>query len=181
MNNQGRLRREDIELIAYDILKKLNLLKEPIELSGVLKHYNISLYEKDLDDDVSGFLHVKDNKPVIVNENHHPNRKRFTVAHELGHFFIHAKNTKDALFIDKNYSGIFHRNQKSTKGTDDKEIEANIFAAAFLMPKQLLKKALDNNGYDILDDSSFYVLAKRFSVSQQALAFRMAKLDFVVG
>ena len=51
-----------------------------------------------------------------------PARDRFTVAHELGHLFLHHREGM----------GVARYNRS---GTDLAEVEANWFAAAFLMPE----------------------------------------------
>ncbi len=51
-----------------------------------------------------------------------PLRDNFTIAHELGHYFMHYKKD-DGVKLFARF------------GNDIKEIQANRFAAAFLMPK----------------------------------------------
>lgn len=76
--------------------------------------------------------------PVIYIHNGMPvSRKTFTLAHELGHHFLHEN---DKLRLDDlDYS-------KDDKDTYE-ESEANYFAASLLVPKDLLTKKI-NEGLD---------------------------------
>jgi Zn-dependent peptidase ImmA (M78 family) len=83
------------------------------------------------DPEHTGSLYVEaPNKFRIVVPSHtSPERDRFTLAHELGHYVLHylwAKK-KDPQFPD--------RVMAFRRGSDRIEWEANWFAAAFLMPE----------------------------------------------
>lgn len=66
-------------------------------------------------------------------------RKKFTIAHELGHLFLHmGYMTNEELW--NNQTDAFHR-----EGISEQESQANEFAAAFLMPQKLYKQVLDQN------------------------------------
>ncbi len=167
----------EIETKAAELLKKHNLFKAPVkvlELAGKLK---IDVTYEDLDDEISGVLVFADNGNVGMglNDFHHSNRQRFTIAHELGHFVLHR--TQKNLFIDA--SPTYYRDQKSTKGNDDVEIQANAFAAALLMPKELIHQTLKDNKLDYLDEYDISKLANIFQVSEQALTIRLVRLDLI--
>jgi Zn-dependent peptidase ImmA (M78 family) len=74
------------------------------------------------------------------------------------------------------------RMKSSNHSKDMREVEANAFAAALLLPEELIKKALKEikNGIDMSSDSKeIQKLAKTFEVSQQALLIRLGKLGLV--
>lgn len=59
-------------------------------------------------------------------------RKLFSLAHELGHLFIHMGfGNKARWIVERDYVESYAR-----KGYDEEEFEANEFAAALLMPKK---------------------------------------------
>jgi len=60
-------------------------------------------------------------------------RIRFTIAHELGHYYLH----RDYLL-----SGKSHGSQSNFRSADEMEQEADEFAAALLMPMELFRKAV---------------------------------------
>jgi len=86
-----------------------------------------------------------------------PNRDRFTVAHELGHYILHSKFGETPMIAHREDHNIAER-------------EANWFAAALLMPKDIFihksKEGLSNSE-----------LSSYFKVSQQAIEVRKKVLD----
>ena len=64
----------------------------PVDVDSVAQSYGIEIRKDDVSDKLSGFLvrSTKGGNPIIgVNCKHHPNRQRFTIAHELGHYLLH--------------------------------------------------------------------------------------------
>ena len=118
-------------------------------------------------------IYIKDGIPLIgVNSLHHPNRQRFTIAHELGHLEMHRELITSTVHVDKKFP-VLMRDSVAATGTDEIEIAANSFAAALLMPQELLEKALGTVAFDIEDSSPLDELAKRFKVSRQTLEYRI--------
>ena len=129
-------------------------------------------------DDVSGVLVVQDGRGVIgVNAGQAPVRQRFTIAHEIGHYELHRHRM--AVFIDKQFLGpmfAVFRDGKSATGEDQREREANAFAAGLLMPERLVMQAVTHLRADVEDESVIEELARHFDVSRQAMTFRVANL-----
>lgn len=113
------------------------------------------------------------NRAIIgVNWDHHPNRQRFTIAHEIGHLILHQGET----YVDKGYRFNF-RGLESGSGTKNEEIEANRFAAALLMPTRLLKAIFQEHAFDLTgNDDDLRALAEKFGVSTQAMAIRLSRV-----
>lgn len=174
-----------IENIATKTLIDYNLLKAPIDLERLAKKLKISIEEQDLDDDISGFLLKNNGKATVgINMYHADVRKRFTLAHEIGHFKLH--NIESPIFVDYSYKGsmlrskesnkIFRRNNNDVNPTMEKE--ANFFAANLLMPKMLVKEEIEklNNSLDY--DNKVSKLAEVFEVSTQAMDYRLKSLSY---
>lgn len=167
-----------IEEKAELLLKENEFYNIGFDIDELVKKLNIELVKRnfDFDGDISGLLAVSNNKVVIsVNSGEDPKRQRFTIAHELGHFALHSKD--QPLFVDK-APKVMYRNNASATGGILKEREANAFAAALLMPKDLISQAIDNcdlGGYDIVEK-----LAKDFNVSEQAMSFRLSNLGYYI-
>jgi Zn-dependent peptidase ImmA (M78 family) len=131
----------------------------------------------------SGFI-VRDEenlRKIVIgaNKSHHPHRQRFTIAHELGHFLLHKGET---VHVDEGRGAlaINLRDSESSKGEDNEEKEANLFAAELLMPAKFLKKDLEGKSFDLLADTTLLDgLAKKYQVSTQALTFRLANLGYI--
>ena len=119
----------------------------------------------------------RDNDRTIigVNSAHSSTRQRFTIAHEIGHLFLH----KGKLFVD---TPVSFRDAKSSSATDRGEIEANAFAAELLMPRDMVitevQKRLAKNTR-LSSESLIEELAEVFTVSQQAIEYRLKNLGIL--
>jgi Zn-dependent peptidase ImmA (M78 family) len=121
-----------------------------------------------------GMVHrSSDGTAVIgVNSLDAPNRQRFTIAHEIGHLLLH----KDERFHVDEKSVIGLRNDRSSMATDEREIEANQFAAELLMPRGFLDKDLNGLPDDIEAEDAVSRLAQKYQVSVQAMTVRLTAL-----
>lgn len=170
------------EKVAYSLLEEHAVSQPEVPIEKIIKDLKINLVYEPLDADISGFLFRDETtgKSIIcVNENHTTNRKRFTIAHELGHFLLH--NGSEDTHIDRGFT-INFRNSISSQAINKREIEANAFAAALLMPEELLIPAVLEkleNGVDIVDESGLKDIAKKFKVSEHALCIRLGKLGYL--
>jgi Zn-dependent peptidase ImmA (M78 family) len=82
-----------------------------------------------------GFTIKKDNDIVIfTNSCSRLSREIFTLAHEIGHVIMHLD--KENSFIDDNVT-------INDRSTDEKEQEANYFAACLLMPSDDVDRFID--------------------------------------
>jgi Zn-dependent peptidase ImmA (M78 family) len=158
---------------AQHLLASLNIRSAPTPVEKIAKALGVHVRFSPFDDELSGMIYVKDGVPIIgVNSLHHPNRQRFTIAHELGHFELHRQMITDQVHVDKNFPALM-RDPKSGTGTERIEIEANQFAAELLMPRESIERALAGIQFDIDDDGPMEEIAKKFRVSTQALQYRI--------
>lgn len=155
------------------------LLKEhgtnlPIDIAAIVKSQGIGVRLQPMEESVSGMLVIRDDRAATIgiNQSHHPNRQRFTLAHELGHYLLHGKRTR--VFVDS--STMFFRAGLAAEGTDKVEIEANAFAAELLMPESALRDITRHQPLDAFDDRAIQSLAAKFGVSVRALTIRLTKL-----
>lgn len=161
---------------AQELLTELGFRSLPIPVEKIAKALGAQIRFSPLDQELSGMIYIKDGIPIIgVNSLHHPNRQRFTIAHELGHLALHRDLITSTVHVDKKFP-VLMRDSISATGTDVVEIEANNFAAALLMPKNLLEEALQKVEFDIEDASPLDDLAKRFRVSRQTLEYRISSV-----
>ena len=168
----------DIERIVNNIIEKNNISETPVNIEKICQYYDIEVEPIDAEDNLSGFFLVNDKKIKMIgyNKNHSDNRKRFTIAHEFGHFQLHLQSDQK-FFIDNNSK--FFRNEKSSSGELKQEREANAFAAALLMPVPLLERELEkiNDNEDI--DSIVTFLSSRFLVSEESMRYRLINLGVI--
>lgn len=144
----------------------------PIDVHRIARAEGISIVEYALDDATSGLIVKAPSGTVTigVNAGHATTRKRFTVAHELGHFKMH--NGGAEMFVDK-------RDRRAALGIDKREIEANRFAAALLMPESLLYARLGGDLVNASDSEKLQALAAEFDVSLHAMMIRLSVLNLI--
>lgn len=159
------------EKAAQLVLAATGSRGRPVDVFSVARALGIQVQSVPLDDELSGMAFIRDgNRVIIVNSQHHPNRQRFTAAHELGHHTIHAEHLQTNVHVDKK---IFKRNARSRTGEDIFEVEANTFAAELLIPKSELRTL---GLIDVNDEQRITELAREFRVSQSAMAIRIDNL-----
>ena len=160
---------------ARELLEEAHVQKPPVPVEKIARSLGIRLVFESLEDvDVSGFYYRKGDQRLIgVNATHAPARRRFTIAHELGHAVLSAH---DNLHVDRSF---LLRDANSARGVDRLEIEANAFAAELLMPAEHLQRRL-RDGVNLDDPNSFRQLADEFGVSTQALLIRLSNLPFIL-
>ena len=164
---------------AEALLVRLNIIKVPVPVERIAKAQGAVLRYEPLDEELSGMIYLKQDTPrIVVNALHHPNRQRFTIAHEIGHLILHREHISTAVHVDKEFRIDFrlNRDTKSTLGTDYIEIEANQFAASILMPRSFIERLMEDKEYDFDNEGPIRDLARRLRVSKQALQYRIGNL-----
>ena len=186
------------ELIEKKAIEARQKLKKPdkcnIDMKELMQIYNIKYISKKLPDNISGASMTTENgkQIIVVNDDQPTNRKKFTIAHELGHFLLRhgtALNTQDKGIKDSEIekhkipSQILFRDAKTSEGSDWREVEANYFAASLLMPRNILnneiKKLVCEKSKPYLSESDVWELAGKFKVSTVAMSIRLSRLGFI--
>ncbi len=168
------IRSAQITKKVNELLQKFGITAPPIPVRKIARRCGariVSISDADMD----GFIYQEEREIVIgVNREQAPVRQRFTIAHELGHLFLHDHNV---LHIDRGFQ-VRLRNNLSTQGVNIDEMEANRFAAELLMPINFLREDLESRLFDFADDASLCELAKRYGVSTQAISIRINGLGY---
>lgn len=159
---------------AQQILEENNIsLSPPIDLYLLLKRLHISVLGEDFSDIeyTVGYEHgeilgaaisKEDLLTIFYRINDSENRKRFTIAHELGHCALHTENLK-AEHVEL---------RKNSNSEDYKEKAANIFAGELLIPENTLRDI-----YGRLLNPSLSTLAQIFKVSTSVMEMRLEHLS----
>jgi len=165
---------------AEELIASLKITRPPVKVEDVAKHLGLRVMLMDLEDGVSGLLITKPGAAsIVVHSADAVARQRFSIAHEIGHFFLnHQFESGEHVHVDRGYR-ISHRDQKSSSGTDLKEIEANQFAASLLMPTTLVMNSVGALDTKELRDEHVTQLAKEFNVSEQAMTIRLSVLGLL--
>lgn len=162
-------RRAREPIIAAKVEETLELTmvsKIPINLNQVVRQLCLVVEQGSLEGDLEGMLATDGEVgAILINASvANPQRRRFTLAHEIGHFVLHR---------DKH---AFHDTAAELRdySTSTVEVEANTFASMLLMPTSLLPESVgrDKPSLEQADDVS-----ARFNVSLEATLRRMIGLS----
>jgi Zn-dependent peptidase ImmA (M78 family) len=163
----------ELERKAAEILSSHNLTTVPIDLLALAARSNITVNNARFSDRNMAGMIVKrgDEVSILVNGDDSPLRKRFTIAHELGHYFLHL--SEDGEFVDTELTLYRQRppDEHSASARERrKEIQANGFAAALLMPESQVRRYWKER-------KSIDELARIFNVSTEAMGYRLDALE----
>lgn len=152
----------------------------PVDIIAIAKRLGFTIHEfATFPSDVVGAMFltlseklrklVPSSKLIGLNKNYDLAHKRFAVAHELGHYFLH----KDRCLNGAN--PVFFHTKDDENGI---EAEACKFAALILMDKRIFKKMysdmkLNDKNRDI---DIIRTLSKKFNVPQKAIQRRITEL-----
>lgn len=172
------IRRKKIRARVNELLEHHRVTDAPVPVMKIVKASGARIALESLDGDLCGFLYRDKVQAVIgVNTRHPEARQAFTLCHELGHLLLHDQD--EALHYDRGFK-VRLRSDKSSEGSDEAEIEANLFAAELLMPAQFVERDLANiDGIDLQDDGTIEELADKYRVSKQAMLYRLNYLGYI--
>jgi Zn-dependent peptidase ImmA (M78 family) len=168
---------------ALRLLHKHHIHKPPVPVEDIARGEGAQIARHRFDGTESGFT-LRDGEHTIigVNTRTSPRRQRFTIAHEVGHFILHD----DAPLIIDHSMRVYWRNEVSSMATDEQEIEANAFAAALLMPRELVISHLksyiseiENSRRALSREDLIAHLAREFDVSAEAMGYRLINLGIL--
>lgn len=164
------------EQAAQRLLDELGVTTPSISVEDIARHCGAVVARERFRRDLSGMLvRGDDADPTVigVNSTHHPRRQRFTIAHEIGHLKLH----KGKVTVDSGLRVDF-RDASSPSMQDERD--ANAFAAALLMPADLVSDAAEPH---VSAGATRAVLigelARTFDVSEEAMGYRLLNLGFL--
>lgn len=173
--------KEEICVLAEDIALKYNPSGlSPFPYEKITEdHADLEIVLVDVAQGISGaiiFLSDINRFRIIINKNKPATRQNFTIAHEIGHYFLHKDKIKinENLLVDGENSldgsNILFRLDATE--TTLIETEANNFAAALIMPTKLVQDAW-------LSLKDVEECAKIFNVSVSAMSIRLERLKLI--
>lgn len=152
---------------ANQLIERAGVMRPPVDVARLAAHCGALVIQHPLPDALSGLVFAVGTGAVIgVNQEHHPNRQRFSIAHELGHFLLSHHEA------DGSSSAGFHLDLADTTppGYDwAHERAANDFAADLLMPRRFVQIEFERDPHPSR-------LAKTFEVSEIAMGYRLVDL-----
>ncbi|HVN75226.1 MAG TPA: ImmA/IrrE family metallo-endopeptidase [Thermoanaerobaculaceae bacterium] len=166
---------------AQQLLEQAGITKPPVRVETLAKHVGARVrHEPFSGEGLSGMAYRQPDGRLFIGVNalHPRTRRRFTIAHEIAHLILHQH---EDLHIDEAFV-IELRNDRSSMAVDEKEIEANQFAAELLMPAAWLRDDLHDRRIDLeSDNEAIAELAAKYQVSVQAMTIRLSALGAVRG
>jgi Zn-dependent peptidase ImmA (M78 family)/transcriptional regulator with XRE-family HTH domain len=163
---------EDAARKAQEVRSYLQLGMGPInDMDSVADLLGITVFRVGLGADLSTalsgafFNHPGVGFAILVNLDMTPGRRRFTVAHEIGH-------------------ALFHSNEKfilSRPHGNAKEHFADLFASEFLMPMEGIRRMLEENGAGprVSDPADVIHLQRYFNVSYATALVRLLRANVI--
>ena len=168
----GHRNRSSVELKAKEILSQHGLYSLPIDPVMLANKLGVTVSNAKFSEESSAALIAKRGHTtrIFVEQSDPPYRKRFSIAHELGHHFLHLVNDGEILDTHRD----MFRDKEPAQGPISerrlREIQANWFAASLLMPEEFVRSEWENN-------SNVPHLARVFNVSPDAMGYRLDALD----
>lgn len=151
----------------------------PINPYFIADKLGIRVREGPLGDVLSGALiKVPDVAPeILVDTEDPPARRRFTCAHELGHF-AQRKMDEAYRFLDGDADVYVFGRPKDTDSFSEEEAFANAFAANLLMPEDQVRKVYNWAQQSVFDGEPppLWYMAEKFGVSTEAMKWRLVNL-----
>jgi len=177
-------RRNYIRAKVESLLHESGVSEPEVPIEKIAKRHGIDVRCHPIDEEgVSGFLARQPGRGAIigVNSHHSAKRRRFTIAHELGHYFLHGEQGQQEVHVDRTQQfTVKLRSALSSQGEDTEEVEANLFAAELLMPTRFIERDFARQSFDLSDDDeAVATLANRYGVSTQAMSIRLAYLGLI--
>ncbi len=157
--------RTNNQKLVRSLFAKLKIKEPPTPLNKVAKYLGYQIQTLDFPSDFDGVnLSKKGGGLIGVNANHHLNRQRFTVAHELAHFMKGHTISQSKLnnYTTRAAADIYNHE-------DIQEREANFLASELLIPRHFLERdALAHT----IDE-----LYKKYLVSKQAMIIKLQRAN----
>lgn len=148
----------DIRRQAVRLLQSAGVSREPVSLRDVVSALNLEVVRAAGEpfSCEAALEPVGDGHQIVLRGATSEQRRRFTIAHEIGHFVLHPHRLAPERGGDP-----------GNAGWQQQEHEADQFAAELLMPEELVREAVVHHGPDALR------LADQFQVSRAAMQARL--------
>jgi hypothetical protein len=148
-----------------------------IDVFSLISAYEVPLLFRPLEGLLGAFL-PKPTPGIIVNTKRPLSVRRFTAAHELGHFILgHSPSLDD--------EGLLRRSPYSVRPSYDRqELEADAFAVALLLPQWLLARHMKQNEWtpeSFQKPDIAYQLSLRAGLSYRATCYALKKYRAIDG
>lgn len=172
-------------LVAEAVLAQISDVSIPIPVEEIAYAVDIREIRTERLGGLEGALVTdspeKADASILVNLNSPPERRRYTVGHELGHYLLPlhvpsstgSRCTSDDMRRTSATTNSGRRRSKAIDKSVREEIQANEFAAELLLPRKLFRLDLQRRELDL---SHVCEIAVRYAMSKEATARRYVML-----
>lgn len=148
---------------------------QQIDIFECLKQLDIVTVCRPLDGLLGAYTEHNETSGVLISTNRRLPIQRFTAAHELGHFWLKHGTSVDS---EESINAIRSRNTR----VPVEEIEAETFAAEFILPKSLVGLTIRRQNYaqcELKQPNVIYQLSLRLGVSYSATRVALQNFKFI--
>lgn len=160
-------------MISIESLQKQYAHTIPVPIVSIANDLGLAIWETaDFPDGTSGMIRKEQEQiAVYINITDPAERKRFTIAHAIGHLLLHSTTLdKGETFIETSKQYIL--TPKHQKTSEKAEYEATKFALSFLMPEEEFTHTWEKA-------KTIEEIAEQFNVSSSVAALRAHELFHV--
>ena len=173
-------RRVDVERRVRKDLERIDFYRLPVNPIRVANRLGVRVeYAEFLNSPTVGMVTTMGGSGrILAIKIDSPYQLRFTIAHELGHYFLHLMEggvIKEGEVRDQLINRFWGREPAEGPVSENlaREIEANWFAAELLMPMEFVREEWERT-------PNIPSLARMFGVTEEAIGYRIAGLNLRV-
>jgi len=161
----------DLNLIAAERLALQTIeefgvcLPEHIRVRDIAFAKNAVVIERPLKNAAASIVKAGSNATIRISPTDSDERKRFSIAHELGHLLMGHVTSIKKICSDDDMRNWYQK---------DKESQANFFASELLLPSPMMKKRCD---VEKVNFDPIKLIAKEFRTSLTATAIKFVRLN----
>ncbi|WP_412529159.1 ImmA/IrrE family metallo-endopeptidase [Burkholderia lata] len=160
---------------ALGIRDRLKDGSRPMDVFAAIKALEITVLFRPLEGLLGAYVPTPNSAGMLVTTQRDHHVQRFTAAHELGHHVLAHRTV--SLDINIGYVGRGERT-----GHDQQELEADSFAAEFLLPKWLIVAHARRQGWgsaELRRPEVIYQLSLRLAASYSSTCWALASADIL--
>lgn len=157
--------------LVTKILEAEPNLKIPVPIEDLARDLDIAEIETVVTNSFEGGLitnKARTTGGILIRQGVTPQRRRFTIGHELCHFLIPYHTPAEDGHFRCDRQAMQAWDLKTQKAANKMEAQANLFSALLLMPPPHLRALIKSKKYTSL--STVLEIAEHFDVSKEAAA-----------
>jgi Zn-dependent peptidase ImmA (M78 family) len=161
------------------LLSRLGITGVPTPVEKVAEELGLRVVRAQLGESVSGLLVTKGNESLIaVRHDDSERAARVTIAHEIGHFVLRHQVPGELVHVDNGEYLVSRMSSRGVLHGKPKEVEANQFAGALLMPERQIVAWFHRMNITLLTEAGIHEFSEDFEVSIPIAMLRLNALGY---